>query len=263
MVWWMVLARFPLQALRLIPVRCATPGDGVRVEINAHKTGTLGCFVRRRFAGDYPTRHALTCQHVFTDEQATNVVNPGDLVRLRIPLFRKIHRKVVLGRIDALGWDPQPLNNTIDAALVRVDSSMQSEHKPRGIKSISSQPITVEQAVHRTSPLFVQKSGYSTGVTFGRVKTVLRGKVRYPGNVYQYMPFLFQIEAVALKKAKDQECVFGKSGDSGAVVWSYEPKGLARPVGLLCRTKGDKSGRVAYAVPIEHVLNKLDLEILV
>jgi hypothetical protein len=212
-------------------------GVGLRLW-NGARTGTLGCLVQRE-----GTPFALTCEHVLAE--ADQQVKRGAVVSWCDPGHRQSVWKDLgviseYGNIDYAAGSAQ-----VDSALITVQDRWIP--RVRGIGRIRSSVVDEYEAVARRIRL--QKAGFATGVTFGRVQgirditIVMRDADHNP--VYRIRT------PEALEIVSEGKAIFCAPGDSGAAVVDAEESGRPRLVGLLCSTVLEYKG---YAIPASRVL---------
>jgi hypothetical protein len=236
---------------RQVPIRSVRPGDGVRLNVGESRRGTIGAVVR--ISTDPAKKlHALTAQHVLTDNQAQLAAAPGDGTILRKRRYGKLRR---LGRIAAHHWHAPPLRSPVDGALIEIEQTLTVVSEPKLKQSLGTNPMSVQAVMSRPHQM-VQKIGFKTGHTFGAITALLAVRVTTPrGNDYIY-PSVYQVEQVG-------DASFAGATDSGSLVWTYQPKQPANPVGLLVRTGGEAAkGRLGYVIPIEQLIGSMGIELV-
>lgn len=218
----------PCRAIRFVPPDVAVPGDYSVV-------GTLGALVTPREAT--PRVMALTAFHVACVDDAWAVGDP------------MAHPSVVDG---GHPWDDRigtlaraALSGSVDGAALLLGSHLDCRAEVVGLGPVRGRA----KAVVGTA---IRKRGRTTGLTEAVVASTDASVSLDFGNDLGVRTLRDQVRLQAPPGHR-----FGDHGDSGAVLLDD----TNHVVGLYCA--GNPDGSIGFANPIDHVLDQLDVDLLV
>ncbi len=225
------------------------------------QAGTLGCFVSR--SGDTGIL-ALTCAHVVLNRNQGKIgqdlilqpstLDGGEVDDDQIGI---LHDYIPL-KVDGEG-SVDPSTPSTDAALIRVEAGIPLTHLGHIDDAVSplkgywdSLRIKTESGSRRA----VYKLGRQTGLTAGTIETIgFQGIVNYKGAMQCTYPDMFTIEGSGSKP-------FSAPGDSGALIFNEEGYAVALLVGGTPKGGRNDTG-ITYALPLDHILATLELDLVV
>jgi hypothetical protein len=224
--------------VRPMPFGVSGAPDGVRY------SGTMGALITDG-TKNYILSTATVLSNAWRDPVGTLIVQPSAADRVEGgPLGIVAHLSAVARRGDALhpGGDAA----LAEVVLGRVDRSGAILQNDGSLRLLDPLPIWPVLGT------LVEKSGRTTQVTSGKVKTVVVTlRICDPhGRDPLFVDHVFAIYPEPLTSQ-----VFSESGDSGALVVTA---GSRRPMGLLVAHSNLSGLRVGYAVDATETLRELD-----
>jgi hypothetical protein len=242
-------------------------------------SGTIGCFVRKR---DKPNELLiLSCAHVLLspknwevdsaqDSHSHKIVQPaicdGGREELHwVATFKEAAPLNFLPREQEQSYNYEDGKDPIDAAIAIVrpykkpliNTCHLLNGKYRKIKDIINIISSISTSIE-SFPVF--KIGKSTKLTIGKIKSfAVERPLVYKGFTYQgneavcSYTNLISIEGIGTKP-------FSRPGDSGALIFDEDGYAIALLIGGSPGGGKNKKG-ITYALPIETILNRLELEI--
>jgi hypothetical protein len=213
--------------------------------------GTLGCFVRKE--ADPESLFVLSCTHVVALSRNCR----GE------PIFQP-KKSTLIDNIVAHIDDYIPLTlasagnatNALDAAIAKV---VCRETINRADSPNSSIQLRGNHAQNNV-PSLIKRTVFKIGSTSQRTVGWIKGydldlELRYidPSNLE---PFYCRYQNLIVIKSEKSDVPFCCRGDSGSLI--YDDKGYA--VGLLIG--GIESQNIGYALPIEPILNRLGIQLI-
>jgi hypothetical protein len=237
-----VLGGVPVRIIPLSVEPCALPDErpygemkgGIRIAHPRAGAGTFGAVVKDTEVEEEkePTYYGLTAQHVVGDtagESWPNVVFQP-LAPLPIDPEPDEFRASAVGSVVAVER-PEPVPfvggaivGDVDAALFELDLAAANERfRSPAIVDMSGEGEMVPAVTATAQPQLcglVRKRGFVTGYTEGMVKGIHCHFAWSPGGTNTYLVEQFLIETVSSNP--HPELLFGKEGDSGALVLDKE-----------------------------------------
>lgn len=215
---------------------------------NAIADGTIGCFVRKK--NDLNALFLLSCGHVLApqnrDCSSNSIVQPGGSNSLD-------------DIVAVLDNSPDNIDDALDAAIAKIVceqtlTRIRNFHEPVSLLG--------DYAEKELPPLLkrkVFKIGSNTGMTSGWITSLNLNRNLWYGDRMMFCRHqnLISIDSEDPNNSNDSSSanLFSSPGDSGSLV--YDEDGYA--VGLLIG--GTESG-LTYALPIEPILNRLGIELI-
>lgn len=195
------------------------PGE-VIYHPDQNKLGTICALVKKTNAEGKEVTHILSAMHVLADGNAVTTNDPVFQPNKKGNL-RKVGELSIIGQSEVAS--PNSMN---DFALSRITSTRQRRSEIKGV----GQPAAPVDAI--LTDQTVVKSGFSSGVTYGRV---FYTSVAFSNaNTNTFNPDIFGFIIVELHTNPPVLFEhFATAGDSGAVVAVVESNGDIRPAGLL------------------------------
>lgn len=208
--------------------------------------GTLGCFCWSAGSNDAGV-YLLSNAHVITRR---GFASPGDSVCQPAAADGGSDGDVVARLADFVPLYPdREKTNVADAAVAKLEPGIQFDPEIPGIGFLSG--------VGRADVgMVVCKVGASSGLTVGTITDVAVSMDAYldrrrPGRAWAFEGVI-RIEPTAGHSS------FGIAGDSGALVVE---QGTRKAVGLFF--SGSEDGSSAYACPLSHILEALEIQLLI
>jgi hypothetical protein len=239
-------------------------------------SGTLGCFVRKR---SQPNKlFILSCAHVLLPpadweikSNQTNysykIVQPAicDGGNIESHWIADVKEAAPLNFSTLDHYDYAQVEDPIDAAIALVRPFLNQKCLTSMCNLLNGKYRTIEeiydiQSQANPSEFHVFKIGKSTKLTSGKIiGFAFQRHLNYDQYMYQGMPArceytnLIGIEGIGSKP-------FSQAGDSGALIFDEDGYAIALLIGG-SKIGGSNNKGITYAVPIETILNRLDLEL--
>jgi hypothetical protein len=219
--------------------------------LNNYGYGTLGSFVRKKDSDDL---FILSCTHVLSpydgfDPHTIVIVQPGmsslqehQVALLDTETFRPL---VSTTRNNA--------HESMDASIAKVTCQITLDHindqiTHRGYYQEADLPELFQEAI-------VLKTGSTSNKTTGYISGFVGIDLPYKEGLS------CRYEGLITIKSEDESRIFSLPGDSGSLICDED----GRAIGLLIAgssTSFPVNQRVTYALPIERVLNHLNISLL-
>ncbi|MEM9272807.1 MAG: hypothetical protein AAGA80_07560 [Cyanobacteria bacterium P01_F01_bin.143] len=233
--------------------------------------GTLGCFVRKR--DDSSDFFILSCAHVLTNlgegQTGDVIVQPArnDLAKTpedNIAILSEFTPLIPKGKLGTkqLTVTSKANNKTpLDAAIAKLTCEKTLQNQGM-LDELSFRNYYKREDLTRIffeseEEVQVFKIGSNTQKTSGFIKEI---KYALPSLMYVddklQNSLCCRYEDVIVIETQPSEATFSEHGDSGSII--YDKAGIA--IGLLIGGSSDQT--LTYALPIETVLNRLDIELI-
>lgn len=225
-------------------------GDGIA------KTGTLGCFVRKRGQSS-PQPLILSNNHVLANENNAQIGAP--IIQPAIWDEGNFNTDRIATLQEFVPLIPSKVN-FVDAAIAKVEANTVvnlSELVGIGsLKGVYQGEIGEDEDYQE---LIVAKVGRTTGTTWGRINAFELDHISLDYNPELKSCIFNGIMAI---EGREDNQPFSRPGDSGAII--VNQKGYAVALLFAGSDIGGKNNLgLTYAIPIDIVLKELDIELAV
>jgi hypothetical protein len=234
----------PINVSRCRPLRL-----GAHISpLNFTAGGTLGCFVRKKT--DPTNLFILSCTHVIAplDEccLGNKIIQPGGTSSID---------DIVAELDDFIPLSPDNTDTALDAAIAKIvceETLRINIDNFRESARLKGNHKADELSLFNLLGRNVLKTGSTTGVTYGNIKAIVPQSIWYRDNTIKcHYQNLISINS----NESNSTVPFSRHGDSGSLI--YDEDGYA--VGLLI---GGTTSGTTYALPIEPILNRLGIELI-
>jgi Peptidase family S64 len=216
--------------------------------LNNYEYGTLGSFARKE---DSDALFILNCTHVLAPsdnfDSNTIIVQPG--------MSSSIDHQVALLDTDTFrplaSTSRENAHESMDASIAKITCERTINHINN---QITSRGYYGEAELKELEGVKVFKNGSTSNKTSGYIGAILGLELIYGKNLSCYYKDLITIN-------NENEIAFSLGGDSGSLICDED----GRAIGLLIAGSPNSipiNQRVTYALPIERVINHLNISLL-
>ena len=197
------------------------------IQIQSKKKNGIGTLASIVFDKNTNKPLGLTNRHILKKRRGFSVIQPAVKPRTSEYIIGSILRKGGQGRYN-------------DFAVFELDLGNRDYDKENSIYGLSGR---IKESVEPVEGMKVQKVGQRTGHTFGIIKEV-------KGKTVTIVP----------NTQKDTGTEISRGGDSGALWVTDEKEFKAVALHRVGEPEKSQAEDVAFAIPINHVLNSLNIK---